>query len=1011
VAVAQDTWPSQYKIAPWDSARLTPADVVGPDGLVYPDWTGVGVEGGVPDINAAGVRASYVVFNVVNYGAAGDGVAVDDAPVAAALAAALDHVAASPSHRAILHFPAGTYRLTQSLRINRPRVVIDGDGPAATLLRLEPGGSAGNALFDFAPATVTNWSYLYATATLARGSSTGVFDKNPFEHGYAVGMWVRLVASAAPEGSTMRTRYSKPAMRVDYTDPYWHFGRPFIAKVTAIDEEARTVTFDRTFPHDYYPDELPQTRPIFTMEGNGVQDLQIATTAATVTLAPVRFSYTANGWMLNTHIAKAANWPLLQETIARMEIRDCVFDGTWADPNSGSNSYLGWISAVDSIMDNCRANGLRHMAIFQHAVRCVVRNCTFTGVTIQSPQLHGRFPLENLVEGTVFNHTTPAGTTRGLTAYGSDWAHSVRHGPNGPRNVFYRNQVLAGAATFVLGGASEGFIFAYNRVLLTDEIERLPFIWAADRTFDTIVRGNRVQSVNSMPALNLEDPTCTGWEVYDNVLHGTQGFLWAGDSDPEIVANNRRQPAGTPPADPAPEAVSIYAWQKTHAFTPRLLLFTHSRALTDRSGTAELRLVRVHAPVDAALSVTLQADLPGLTHPASVTIPAGESSVRFTVTGEAISGGERTITLTASAPDLLADAETLQLLDLEAAQPTWLNDKLTTVTSSVPPGWKGARFGRSTTDGSLVRNASTGVWTLSGSGLETFSYDATLARSGRYFAYQTIHGDGEIRARITSATGHRQVGLLILDDAAPITEHMLVTAAGQVMTSGYNNLSHARPNEFVAPGATTFPVWLRLQRQGSVFSAYRSSRANPVTEADWTLLARVDFYQDGSGTNWDYKSRATLDPVMHYGLFINSGSETAPATAHFTDVTLTPALSDYLSWALAAGLAPESSGATDADPDGDGFTNLLEYALATDPLRSGPGLPVQIAPSEARLALTFLRARGELTYEVEGSSDLATWTVIATDPGSVGQNATVHDTVDLLAHPRRFLRLRVSGTP
>ena len=46
-------WPSQYKIRPEERARLTPADVVGPDGIVYPNWTKVGVQGGIPDVPVA----------------------------------------------------------------------------------------------------------------------------------------------------------------------------------------------------------------------------------------------------------------------------------------------------------------------------------------------------------------------------------------------------------------------------------------------------------------------------------------------------------------------------------------------------------------------------------------------------------------------------------------------------------------------------------------------------------------------------------------------------------------------------------------------------------------------------------------------------------------------------------------------------------------------------------------------------------------------------------------------
>ncbi|MBL8991783.1 MAG: hypothetical protein JNM63_00485, partial [Spirochaetia bacterium] len=43
-------WQAQYKIKPNETSKLTEADVVGPDGIVYPNWTHVGVRGGIPNI-------------------------------------------------------------------------------------------------------------------------------------------------------------------------------------------------------------------------------------------------------------------------------------------------------------------------------------------------------------------------------------------------------------------------------------------------------------------------------------------------------------------------------------------------------------------------------------------------------------------------------------------------------------------------------------------------------------------------------------------------------------------------------------------------------------------------------------------------------------------------------------------------------------------------------------------------------------------------------------------------
>jgi hypothetical protein len=45
-------WERQYKIKPNQKTRLTDADVIGPDGIVYPNWTKCGVQGGIPEVEA-----------------------------------------------------------------------------------------------------------------------------------------------------------------------------------------------------------------------------------------------------------------------------------------------------------------------------------------------------------------------------------------------------------------------------------------------------------------------------------------------------------------------------------------------------------------------------------------------------------------------------------------------------------------------------------------------------------------------------------------------------------------------------------------------------------------------------------------------------------------------------------------------------------------------------------------------------------------------------------------------
>jgi hypothetical protein len=107
-----------------------------------------------------------------------------------------------------------------------------------------------------------------------------------------------------------------------------------------------------------------------------------------------------------------------------------------------------------------------------------------------------------------------------------------------------------------------------------------------------------------------------------------------------------------------------------------------------------------------------------------------------------------------------------------------------------------------------------------------------------------------------------------------------------------------------------------------------------------------------------------------------------------------------------------------ADPDGDGASNLFEYATGSNPtFASTQGQPVvQVAGD--RLEITFTRARqaSDVIYRVEGSNDLVTWseiwnsTSIPYNSDDETQVMTISDNVSLAnpANSLRFLHLRIS---
>jgi hypothetical protein len=104
-----------------------------------------------------------------------------------------------------------------------------------------------------------------------------------------------------------------------------------------------------------------------------------------------------------------------------------------------------------------------------------------------------------------------------------------------------------------------------------------------------------------------------------------------------------------------------------------------------------------------------------------------------------------------------------------------------------------------------------------------------------------------------------------------------------------------------------------------------------------------------------------------------------------------------------------------ADPEGTGLTNLQRYAHnlpAHGPVNYPVALGITSAAGQTYLTLSFdrLPTAPGLTYTVEASNDLRTWTAVPGQSYTAGTPTRVpaQDSVAIGTTPRRFLRLRVS---
>lgn len=130
-------WQPQYKIKPTETDRLTAADIVGPDGIVYPDWRYAGIEGGIPDV------ADKVCIE--EFGGNAD----DDQDDSEALAKAAEAVGRGGGGAVVLG--PGIYHLDRPVVLQRDGVVIRGQGAEKTTIVFRYGGpEAGVAFFGLA---------------------------------------------------------------------------------------------------------------------------------------------------------------------------------------------------------------------------------------------------------------------------------------------------------------------------------------------------------------------------------------------------------------------------------------------------------------------------------------------------------------------------------------------------------------------------------------------------------------------------------------------------------------------------------------------------------------------------------------------------------------------------------------------------------------------------------------------------------------------------------------------
>ncbi len=189
-----------------------------------------------------------------------------------------------------------------------------------------------------------------------------------------------------------------------------------------------------------------------------------------------------------------------------------------------------------------------------------------------------------------------------------------------------------------------------------------------------------------------------------------------------------------------------------------------------------------------------------------------------------------------------------------------------------------------------------------------------------------------------------------------------------------------------------------------------------------------DSFDPGAGPDDRINSVALQDDgnILIAGRFQNYGD---PAVSRnriariFGGGELTQPESGYNIWVQENFTSAEQGDASisgpEADPDGDGVVNVLEYAFGGDPkIPFSATLPAadQVQDGDdAFLEIVFLRLNAnDLVYRVQASNDMNEWSDIwvSTDHPFQGEGQTALETVrdaeTIGAHDARFLRVTVS---
>lgn len=217
---------------------------------------------------------------------------------------------------------------------------------------------------------------------------------------------------------------------------------------------------------------------------------------------------------------------------------------------------------------------------------------------------------------------------------------------------------------------------------------------------------------------------------------------------------------------------------------------------------------------------------------------------------------------------------------------------------------------------------------------------------------------------------------------------------------------------FTRAGDLLEPLQVFYTRSGTAVAGVDYTAANEdktiIPAGETTVTVTFDVTPTNSQTAADATLAVTIDADYTYGLSDNATAETSLHDDRYGAWTAL--------WFNAAERANPAIAGDTADPDADGYSNLLEYALALDPRLPPTSLPLAVSVADDRFSLQYFHPndRPDLTYTIERSIDLSSWysgtdyVTETTSPVDGGTEITGQSTTLISETLHQFLRLHIT---